>query len=121
MPEPAEDQIDNLFNAIFTRPVKGPGARAACGTPAGYYRHRRENTAPCDACRQANTEAKTADYNAPVKRPRQLKPIAHGTPQGARQHYYRKTPLCEPCRTALNADQNARKAKARAMKRGAAA
>lgn len=105
----ATDGVDELYNAIFTRPKKGPGARAACGTPAGYYRHRREGDAACDACRRANTEAKNADYNAPVKRPRQLKPIAHGTHQGARQHRYRKEPLCEACRRAANDYQNAAK------------
>ncbi|WP_060886210.1 hypothetical protein [Streptomyces caniscabiei] len=101
--------IDDLYDAIFTRPAKGPGARAACGTAAGYYRHRRENTDPCDACRTANTEAKTADYNAPVKRPSQLKPIAHGTYRGARQHYYRREPVCAQCRQAERAHQNAAK------------
>lgn len=102
-------ELDDLFNAIFTRPKKGPGARAACGTPAGYYRHRRENTDPCDSCRQANTDTKTAYYNATVKRPRQLKPIAHGTTQGVRQHYYRKEPVCPDCREAEREAQNARK------------
>lgn len=106
MPEPTDDQLDALYGAIFTRPAKGPGARAACGTPAGYYRHRRENDSPCDACRQANTEAKNASYAAPVKRPRQLKPIAHGTIRGARQHYYRKEPLCPECRQAERDYQN---------------
>lgn len=103
------DNIDALFAAVFNRPAKGPGARAACGTPAGYYRHRRENTTPCDACRRANNDAKNADYNAPVKRPRQLKPIAHGTYRGARQHYYRKEPLCADCRQADRDYQNTAK------------
>ena len=102
-------QLDDLYNAIFNRPRKGPGARAACGTPAGYYRHRREDTPICDACRQANTEAKTADYNAAVKRPGQLKPIKHGTYQGARQHYYRREPVCPECRLAEREHQNAAK------------
>lgn len=118
MSDLTDAQLDEQLAAIFTRPAKGPGARAACGTPAGYYRHRREDDEPCDACRRANADAKNANYNAPVKRPQQLKPIAHGTPQGGRQHYYRKDPLCEPCRVALNADQNARQASSRARKRG---
>lgn len=109
MPDSAENELDALYDAIFTRPKKGPGARAACGTPAGYYRHRRENTPICDACRAANTEAKNANYNAPVRRPQQLKPINHGTPQGARQHYYRREPVCPECREAERAGQNARK------------
>lgn len=111
-------ELDDLYDAIFTRPAKGPGARAACGTPAGYYRHRRENTDPCDGCRKAHNDARTADYNAPVKRPRQLKSIAHGTPQGARQHYYRKEPVCADCREAEREAQNARK---RDRRKGSAA
>ncbi|MEU5595708.1 hypothetical protein [Streptomyces sp. NPDC020298] len=105
MSEPTD--LDALFDAIFTRPAKGPGARAACGTPAGYYRHRREGDEICDACRQANTDAKNASYAAPVKRPRQLKPIAHGTIRGARQHYYRKDPPCPECLQAQREYQNA--------------
>jgi hypothetical protein len=119
MPELTDAQLDDQVAAIFNRPRKGPGARAACGTPAGYYRHKREGNTPCDACRKANTEAKNADYNAPVKRPRQLKPIEHGTPQGARKHYYRKEQPCEACRVAYNADLNARKRSRRAAKRRA--
>lgn len=31
---------------------------AACGTPAGYNRHRRQGTPVCQACREANSRAR---------------------------------------------------------------
>lgn len=32
-------------------------ARATCGTDGGYYRHRREGTAPCEPCTTAHAAA----------------------------------------------------------------
>jgi hypothetical protein len=79
-----------------TGPRRGPNARAACGTPAAYKRHIRNNEPIDDACRAANAEHSNKYYAAEPKSTN-LPPIAHGTPQGARQHWYRKVPLCVPC------------------------
>lgn len=110
MPELDDTQLDVLIAALRlgqSRPGRGPGARAACGTPSGYLRHIKDGNEPCTACRAANTRAKKEQYHRATGK--ELPPIAHGTPQGARQHWYRKDPVCEPCRTAYNARQNQRR------------
>lgn len=119
MPDLTDDQLNQLYDAIFTRPKKGPGARAACGTPGGYNRHRHDGETPCAACRNAHNAETNRQYAASPKDPDALPPIKHGSPQGARQHWYRKVPICEPCRTAYNADQSARVKARRGARRAA--
>jgi hypothetical protein len=34
---------------------RGPALSATCGTRSGYHRHYKEGTAPCVACREANS------------------------------------------------------------------
>ncbi|MFE3169296.1 hypothetical protein [Streptomyces sp. NPDC059224] len=92
-----DDQLDELFTAIFNRPRRGPGAVASCGTAAGYRRHRRNGEQPCPPCTEANTTEQRENFNSPVKRPSQLKPIAHGTLGGYKQHRYRREQACEEC------------------------
>lgn len=88
-----------------TSPRRGPHARAACGTPAAYRRHIRNNEPVDAACRAANAEHSSRYYTAGPKTT-SLPPIAHGTPWGARQHWYRKVPLCVPCSYAYSAHRN---------------
>lgn len=114
MADPTDAELDQLINNLGLRPRKGPGARAACGTPSGYERHRNNGEDACDDCRKANTDYKTAQFRRPVVAPGKLKPIAHGTPRGAKQHRYRGEKPCQPCREAENAYQRGRVATRRA-------
>ena len=41
---------------------------AECGTVSGYTKHRREHTQACDACKEANAEAKRAGTGARMGR-----------------------------------------------------
>lgn len=43
---------------------------AACGTLAGYKRHRAANTPPCDACRKANADYARANRPSRSRQPR---------------------------------------------------
>jgi hypothetical protein len=111
-------ELDDLYNAIFSRPHRGPGARAACGTPSGYERHRNDGEEACDACRKANTEYKAAQNRRPVVAPNKLKPIAHGTLKGYKQHRYRQEDACAACKAAVAAYQRDRSALAKGAPTG---
>lgn len=99
MAELTDTQLDDLITALrLERPRRGPGSRAACGTPGGYNRHVRAGETACAPCRTANTEAKRGQRaTTPLD---QLAPIPHGEERGAKQHRYRGVSLCEPCRRA---------------------
>jgi hypothetical protein len=120
VPEMTDAQLDQLIIDLGLRPRLGPGARAACGTPAGYRRHRRDGEERCQRCLDAKNTDERERARRGVKKPEKLPPIAHGTPQGARQHWYRKDPICAACKDAYNADQNERRRRARAARRGEA-
>lgn len=60
----------------------------ACGTNAGYARHMRHNTPPCDPCRAAHN----ADNRA--------REIVCGTRQGYQKHRRNGEKACDPCRYA---------------------
>lgn len=40
--------------------------RAACGTDAGYYRHRRQDTEPCAGCKEAHTRSTRSRLGLPA-------------------------------------------------------
>ncbi|MEV8477854.1 hypothetical protein [Streptomyces sp. NPDC051173] len=106
-----DDDLDQLIRDLKLgqpRAVRGPGARAACGTASGYRRHRANGESPCAACHQANTETQREHYHQGVKAPERLKQIAHGTLKGYKQHRYRKEQACTMCLEAARADSAAR-------------
>ena len=104
--------------------------QAQCGTPSGYQRHRRNEEAPCQACKDANRDynrqkererRKKANQRKREKRqaagatPRVLKPC--GTTAAARRHHRKGEELCGPCREAYRENMkelNARRNKLRA-------
>jgi hypothetical protein len=100
VPDLTDAQLDELIAAIGLdkpRPRKGPGARAACGTPSGYERHRHHGEDACDQCKTANARYKAEQQRSPVKDPSRLKPISHGTLAGYKQHRYRGETACADC------------------------
>ncbi|MFD8075854.1 hypothetical protein ACFV3E_24760 [Streptomyces sp. NPDC059718] len=116
MPDLSDDQLEQLITDLGLRPRRGPGARAACGTPAGYQRHARLREQPCDSFRAANTRYRKAQTKAPIARPDRLKPIAHGTLAGYKAHRYRREQACRACLAAVR-DYNAVRS---AVRKGAA-
>lgn len=108
MPDLTDGQLDQLITDIGLRPRKGPGARAACGTPSGYERHRNDGQEACDACRAANTAYKAEQTRHPITAPGKLKPITHGTLAGYKAHRYRREQACAECLEAARLDSAAR-------------
>jgi hypothetical protein len=108
VPDLTDAQLEEQLAAIFNRPRKGPGARAACGTLSGYQRHCRDGENACDACRQANVDYKAAQNQRPITAPNKLKPITHGTMKGYKQHRYRREQACEACLKAVREDNAVR-------------
>lgn len=107
MSNTSDAHLDELIDAIgLQRPSRGPGARAACGTPAGYARHRNDGEEYCEDCRAAKRAERASATPASHR-----KPIDHGTRRGYRQHLYRNNPPCDPCRAAELAYQRQRYAK----------
>jgi hypothetical protein len=95
-----------------------PATDYGCGTYAGYRRHKRNTTTPCDDCQEA-ARAYWRDYDEARKTaPKRIygfNPDRCGTYAGWARHRQHKTPVCEPCRLATNqymADYRARKATA---------
>jgi hypothetical protein len=90
-----------------------PKDRTACGTTAGYKAHARAKEAPCDACRQAQTDSSKARRAGTTKGKagRPPSPIDHGTMSGFRKHWRRGEKACDLCVQAnrrYEADRRAR-------------
>ncbi|WP_037840184.1 hypothetical protein [Streptomyces sp. NRRL S-1813] len=104
MSDTTDDHLEELIDAIgLKRPSRGPGARAACGTSAGYARHRNNGEEYCDDCRAAKRTERASATPAGHRQP-----IDHGTRRGYRQHRYRNETPCDPCRQADLAYQRQR-------------
>jgi hypothetical protein len=71
---------------------------AACGTHAGYHRHRRvTQTVPCDECKAAKNAYERSRHK-PKATPKPA-PVC-GTTRAYRLHRVNGEPTCEPCREA---------------------
>lgn len=69
------------------KPSPGPGGmEAQCGTDSGYYRHIRQGTERCAACKRAHSEAET----------RRQRETSHAA-QAIRRQKRRAMGWCTPC------------------------
>jgi hypothetical protein len=73
---------------------------AACGTPAGYNKHRRDKTPTCDPCREAHRLDMLQRRRAKGIQPPRL--AEHGTISAYRRHHRHHEEPCDPCREAWN-------------------
>lgn len=81
--------------------IPGQFDPSACGTYAGYRRHKVANIPVCENCRTACVEyfrARRAN-NPPTPR-RGFTTEKCGTPAGRKRHDYHNTPPCDPCKNA---------------------
>lgn len=93
----------------------GPVAKqgCGCGTHAGYERHTRYGEDPCEQCREAEREYRTA-----LRRRRGVKPRAAprcGTVGGYSAHLRRGEATCDACRAAIR-ERDRQRRRARGMK-----
>jgi hypothetical protein len=81
-------------------------SRAACGTQAGYKRHRRLGEDACESCKAAERE-RTRLYSEKRRREAGILPKGArcGTSGGYRSHKSKGEPPCPECRDARNAYQ----------------
>lgn len=82
-------------------PIK-PEPESICGTYAGFRRHTRNETEPCEPCIEAQREYKRAIY---AKNRKPVTPIDRscGTRGGYRAHRAKGETACDKCRAANNA------------------
>ena len=82
--------------------------KAACGTSAGYRKHKRDGENACPDCMRASRDAsREARKNLP-RNPQ--KPAECGTAGGYRRHLKAGEEVCAPCRTAMQDYNNLAKA-----------
>jgi len=86
---------------------------SACGTYAGYARHRKHNIPACQDCKDAMATYSRDRYQP--KKPRGFRADACGTWAGWHRHRYHGVPICERCKAAAREFQR----KSREAKRSA--
>ena len=91
-----------------------PGDTGACGTTAGYYRHRTRREAACAACRAAVAAAQLDKSRRRGVKPAPA-PKPCGTTAAYQRHLYHKETPCDACRRAHRTDLRHRRRRKRGI------